>query len=172
MKSRCVAAVVVSLVLLAGGGGIILAQAPKPDPKEQQAQCLSNIRQLGLAMLMYANDWNEQLPPADRWSEVTKPYRRNEALLHCPVDKARYSYAMNQNVSKRWFKDIPAPWQTVLLFESTQGRKNACDVGRSWPVPARHSGCNCVAFADGHAVCTRHKPDFSLNPVAAKPKGR
>jgi prepilin-type processing-associated H-X9-DG protein len=168
MKSRNAVALAVSLALVAGAAGIILAQAPKPDPKEQQAQCLSHIRQLGLAMLMYANDWQERFPPADRWTDVAKAYRRNEAILRCPVDKAAYSYAMNHNLNLARLGHIRDFSRTVLIFESTAGKKNAYDVERSWPVPPRHPGGNCVAFADGHAVCTKNKPDFSMNPRGAK----
>ncbi|MGC8832728.1 MAG: DUF3352 domain-containing protein, partial [Armatimonadota bacterium] len=46
------------------GAGIALTNARE---KARQATCMSNMKQLALAMLQYAQDWDEKLPPANRW---------------------------------------------------------------------------------------------------------
>jgi hypothetical protein len=120
------------------------------------------MKQLATAVTMYAQDHQSRLPPANRWCDAINPYIRNQAIFKCPADKAKYSYAMNFNLSRMELKRIRNPAQTVMLFESTQGRKNATDVGRSWPAKPRHGPGICVAYCDGHCKVETKKPDFRV----------
>jgi prepilin-type N-terminal cleavage/methylation domain-containing protein/prepilin-type processing-associated H-X9-DG protein len=67
----------------------VFAQARE---KARAATCLSNSRQMGLAISMYAQDW-EGYPmmssPADtsprtRWPDYIQPYIKNEGVFLCP----------------------------------------------------------------------------------------
>lgn len=60
--------------------------------KARQTSCLSNLRQLGLALHMYVQDY-EAYPlhshkelgnPGRRWMRMVTPYVRNQQLHHCP----------------------------------------------------------------------------------------
>ena len=74
----------------------VFAQARE---KGRQAACFSNMKQLGLAVTMYAQDYDESLPMwhwARRdqpqpliWYHALKPYVRNMAVYICPSDKRR-----------------------------------------------------------------------------------
>jgi len=138
------------------------AQTPEHRDAARRAICLGNMKQLAMAMTMYAQDYENRLPPAERWCDAINPYIRNQAIFKCPADKAKYSYAMNFNLSKRAIAAIPNPAKTVMLFESTQGRKNATDVGRSWPPKPRHGPGICVAYCDGRCKVETKKPDFRV----------
>jgi len=68
----------------------VFAQARE---KARQTQCASNARNLGTAMLMYTQDYDEQLPLAAyagagmtffTWHDLTLPYTRNTGIWHCP----------------------------------------------------------------------------------------
>src|SRR5438105_4302064 len=68
----------------------VLAQARE---KARQASCASNMRNLGAAMLMYAQDYDEQLPLTAyatsgfdfvTWHDLADPYVRNKAIWLCP----------------------------------------------------------------------------------------
>ncbi|MGC9318150.1 MAG: prepilin-type N-terminal cleavage/methylation domain-containing protein [Armatimonadota bacterium] len=70
--------------------------------KGRQAACISNVRQLTLAMSMYAQDYDEIIPygqigfTADtQWYNAIFPYTRNRQIMFCPdrKDKAP-GYAM------------------------------------------------------------------------------
>ncbi len=65
--------------------------------KAEQVSCLSNVRQLGMAVLMYAQDYDGNLPIAvtcrPDWSycwttmELLEPYVMNREIRFCPSDR-------------------------------------------------------------------------------------
>jgi prepilin-type N-terminal cleavage/methylation domain-containing protein/prepilin-type processing-associated H-X9-DG protein len=68
----------------------VFAQARE---KARQISCSSNLRNLGTAVLMYAQDYDETLPLATyalsgfdfvTWHDLTDPYTKNKAIWHCP----------------------------------------------------------------------------------------
>jgi prepilin-type N-terminal cleavage/methylation domain-containing protein len=68
----------------------VFAQARE---KARQASCQSNLKNLGTAMLLYANDYDEQLPLAAyatagaaflTWHDLADPYVKNKLIWHCP----------------------------------------------------------------------------------------
>ena len=128
---------------------------PQPDEAGLQAKCLSQVKQLALAQLMYAQDHDERFPPADRWCDVTYPYIKSWELHHCPADTAEFGYAMNHKLSRLELGYVYDPARTILLYESETGRKNECDQsgrpGDSLPDPPRHRGGSSFGFVDGHA---------------------
>jgi len=67
----------------------VFAQARE---KARQTSCLSNMKQIGLAMTMYMDDYDEQFcnvssqsgPTPYRWHEPVYPYVANEQIWFCP----------------------------------------------------------------------------------------
>jgi len=63
----------------------------------KRTSCLSNTKQIGLAVVMYANDYDDTLPTpyetfgnlpfglVDTWQEIT-PYIKTQTLFYCPDD--------------------------------------------------------------------------------------
>lgn len=121
---------------------------------------LSNLRQIGLAMILYVQAHDNHLPPAGIWVDALLPgwaaFDKNfpaERLFRDPSAPAGqpWNYAFNQNLSEVRLNDIKDPAATVMLFESTKGVKNAADTGQSLPHPGRHLGGSYYVFANGHA---------------------
>src|SRR5262249_13333107 len=61
--------------------------------KARQNSCASNLKNLGLAILMYTQDYDEHFPLAAyatsdadfvTWHDLTDPYARNKVIWHCP----------------------------------------------------------------------------------------
>jgi len=60
--------------------------------KGRQAACISNVKQVALAMAMYAQDYDEVMPrgildPTDattEWYNAIFPYTRNRQIMFCP----------------------------------------------------------------------------------------
>ena len=69
----------------------VFAQARE---KARQAACLSNVRQLSTAVMMYVQDYDEQYPMTANyntgaltptiWSEMIQPYVKNDGIFKCP----------------------------------------------------------------------------------------
>ena len=117
---------------------------------QSKATCLSNLKQLALAALMFAQDHNDALPNANTWSDDIRPYCASPDILRCPSDTNEYSYAMNSKVSGKKIGDIVDPATTILFFESSTGVRNAADPMTSVCKPPRHGDGNNFAYVDGH----------------------
>src|SRR5688500_14651686 len=96
--------------------GLVFPVVARAREKARQASCAGNTRQLALAILMYADDHEETLPPvaygheheagdehdADDepvvlWTEMVAPYLKSRQVLLCPSDTARKSsYGLNE----------------------------------------------------------------------------
>ena len=68
----------------------VFAQARE---KARQASCLSNLKQLGLASLMYAQDYDETFPVGlhtgwwdATWYRLVTPYVKSLDVFRCPTD--------------------------------------------------------------------------------------
>ncbi|HZT43436.1 MAG TPA: DUF1559 domain-containing protein [Chthonomonadaceae bacterium] len=86
----------------------VFAQARE---KARQAPCLSNEKQLGLAILQYVQDYDETFPngvnvnngwriwPAEGWAGQCVPYSKSPALYRCPSDSTDLQQPNNYPVS-------------------------------------------------------------------------
>jgi prepilin-type N-terminal cleavage/methylation domain-containing protein/prepilin-type processing-associated H-X9-DG protein len=74
---------------------MLLPALARAKQKGRQTACLSNMRQIGLATMMYAHDHNDFLPygyaytwPGQRdlywWQDLCRPYMSTEAVYSCP----------------------------------------------------------------------------------------
>src|SRR5687767_5619179 len=82
----------------------VFAQARE---KARQTSCLSNLKQLGLGVMMYTQDYDEVYPQAYyyknntattnggsaggyvTWTVIVNPYIKNVGIFVCPSDKTR-----------------------------------------------------------------------------------
>ena len=117
----------------------VFAQARE---KARQTTCTSNMKQMGLAMMMYAQDYDEQLPLShtadpwwwNDWKYRILPYTKNEDIFNCPSAPANLNrpngtgpYGINAYIGEAgtWayhaLAAIPEPAQTLLLGENRDG---------------------------------------------------
>jgi prepilin-type N-terminal cleavage/methylation domain-containing protein/prepilin-type processing-associated H-X9-DG protein len=108
--------------------------------KARQTVCTSNLRQIGLAIAMYRDDWGHYVPVMQgrqrMWMEVEKgrqglidPYLRNEGVRQCPSKRgAAARYCMNfwrgrlrgrPETSPQGQPEsaVPRPSSTLLVWE-------------------------------------------------------
>jgi prepilin-type N-terminal cleavage/methylation domain-containing protein/prepilin-type processing-associated H-X9-DG protein len=73
--------------------GILFPVFARAGEKARQSACASNIKNLGVAILLYAQDYDEQFPLAAyatsafdflTWHDLTDPYAKNKEIWHCP----------------------------------------------------------------------------------------
>jgi hypothetical protein len=119
-------------------------------PIAKTEACRSNLKQASLALILYSSDWNDHLPQARAWVDMSEPYAKKDGPFHCSeVPPGAYGYAMNPNVTSIKLTDSPS--EVALIFDSTHLEKNAVAGLDSLPSPGRHHGHNLMAFTDGHA---------------------
>jgi len=153
--------------------------------KAKGTQCLSNVKQIQMAVMMYAQDYDSWYPPAPRvvggsvvtWADMVQPYMENRQILACPtLAGAAVGYAINywmtgngganarKSSEKVTFADATQPVAWYLYpFGGTDPDPdgNASTVG-STPDPRHREGAN-FAFADGHAKWARVEADMVAN---------
>ncbi|MEN6642415.1 MAG: DUF1559 domain-containing protein [Armatimonadia bacterium] len=92
----------VVIAIIAILASILFPVFARAREKARQTSCLSNIKQLALGCIMYAEDYDEQLPYEDldingsgtedagdmSWRSMILPYSRNVQIFFCPSDRA------------------------------------------------------------------------------------
>jgi prepilin-type processing-associated H-X9-DG protein len=117
--------------------------------RSMQTQCMSNQKQIMLAMIQYADDWDGHLPPAIAWNAYLTGYlQTKDEVFRCPVAQHQgsreYDYAYNPTMSAKSAYDLPEPAYAVTVFEAANGQ-----------VAPRHLGGANIAYADGHVKWSR-----------------
>jgi prepilin-type N-terminal cleavage/methylation domain-containing protein/prepilin-type processing-associated H-X9-DG protein len=82
--------------------GLSVPALSRAREEARTTKCLSNVRQLGIALQMYADSHDGRVPPRDYdagavWVDRLEPQYASRELLRCPTDRGRVevSYLMN-----------------------------------------------------------------------------
>lgn len=108
--------------------------------------CKGNLKQLGLAILLYASDHDGYLPNHRTWEQQIFNYLKNRDIYRCPdalIKQKRY-YCMNSKLSNRNYKNINLSQNIVLLYECDDNGK---PINRHHYMEFKHL-CN-VVFVNG-----------------------
>ena len=152
---------------------------------------MSNVKQLALAYLMYANDYNGIMLPGDTvwFYDALEPYMKNQQIVMCPSDprasNRATSYVMSpaligamgwgqlQAFNSRDLYACVAPAQKYL-FADKSGASALDNIYyfRNWDSgsypnskPAPHNDGYNVSYCDGHAGwLTRLDPVLFTEP--------
>jgi prepilin-type processing-associated H-X9-DG protein len=129
-------------------------------PRDPGRPCLSAVRQLALASLMYTADHDDRFMDRDQWMDAIEPYHKTPDLARCPEvplphSDARphvYGYAFNSRLSSAPPPPEESLATTPLVYDSNNLSRNASDPFTSLPIPNRHRRGNNVGYTDGHAA--------------------
>jgi prepilin-type N-terminal cleavage/methylation domain-containing protein len=107
--------------------------------KGQRTACISNLRQLYTAMMLYCNDNDGRTPIGviggnwtNCWREEIEPYHNNHKIYLCPAAPAaaknRYSHAnyginayIGENPNSIHLSQVSRPDQTIAIGENGDG---------------------------------------------------
>jgi len=113
--------------IMAAAVSLILGRlelAPRPAPPSPGMVCAGNLYGLGKAMMIYANDYNNQYPTAKKWCDLLVMYSEVRPVRFVckssDAKKGESSYAMNKNVIGKRVSEIPE--DVVVLFETIFGK--------------------------------------------------
>ncbi len=135
----------VVIAIIAILAAILFPVFAKAREKARQTSCLSNLKQLGLAVMQYAQDYDEMLPiyyyntgvsgaitypgggtnSAMMWYCAIYPYAKNMQLFQCPSNSYRWNgnytgrmcYGYNLQISGRALATLTAPAETAVLAD-------------------------------------------------------
>jgi len=92
----------VVIAIIAILAAILFPVFAKAREKARQSSCLSNLKQIGLAALSYAQDYDETFVPGFYYTagnaellwfpNLLEPYVKNRQLYVCPSHKQSYTY--------------------------------------------------------------------------------
>ena len=119
----------------------LLAYPKQMLPKIHLQQSELQLKQLGLALMMFSQDYNNQLvfTPQDYMEKLT-PYVKNKAVFTAPDENSReISYGVNPNIAG-----------LKLTGSLDYGDIVAFYLGKDQKLDFRYDGLSPVCFLDGH----------------------
>ncbi len=122
----------VVIAIIAILAAILFPVFARAREKARQSSCLSNHKQLALAALQYAQDYDERMAPIGHnvggtvvayWDRMLMPYVKNEQVLICPSYSSGPGIGYNAQISSYWgiaktLGEFVRPAENIMLAES------------------------------------------------------
>jgi prepilin-type N-terminal cleavage/methylation domain-containing protein/prepilin-type processing-associated H-X9-DG protein len=163
----------VVIAIIAILAAILFPVFAKAREKARQTSCVSNQKQIALAVLMYTQDYDEMLVThgsrcsglPDHVNDVCEfykilPYVKNSQIFACPSAGTEADYGWNLTLCGVALASFQYPSQTVMLDDTSHGRcarwqtpgAPPCNpLGTNFACMAiRHNEGDNFAFVDGH----------------------
>lgn len=160
--------VLVVIAVIAILAALLLPVLSASQQRASTTQCLSNVRQIGLAMIQYADDsksllpesggtilWNQKDPETQdySWSQQIYSYTKNTNVYHCPSDLQGYF---------SYFNGARAAYVVANDFASVDTKQVR------FPASQVMSGDTLWTTAE---IADADKDDYSLNCVGGPVNG-
>ncbi len=142
------ALVLPAVAVTAIGAGLLLPALAKAKSRAQTISSVTNLKQLGLAARMYANDHGDKYPPAATWCDAILEAVSSPKPYKAPNDPTpgRCSYAYNAKLSG--MDEGKVRPDTVMFFETESGWNISGGIELLLPKP-RQQGTYVIGLADG-----------------------
>lgn len=162
----------VVIAIIAILAGLLFPALSRSRGMAKRAACLNNLKQMGTAFSMYANDRDGNLPliiggapaPQDLWYHALAPYLFTkdiafswppEGVYRCPAATALTPhYAMSKGLTGVMIAKTEDPSATVVVADANANLEGGMDITPPHYSldPTRHgTGANYL-FADWHAA--------------------
>jgi hypothetical protein len=142
-----IAAIALPVVLVPLWMGMLFPALARVRQIAFRVQCGTNMSGLGTAMLIYANDYDDEFPTSSKWCDLLIEHAEvTPAMFRCRgAHESPCNYAMNKNV---WnFSKRDTPPDMVVLFETHPGWNQVG--GPEMLTTDNHQGDGCnVLFID------------------------
>lgn len=149
----------VVIAIIAILAAILFPVFSKAREKARQAKCISNQRQVALAVTIWTQENNEMMPAvATVWSDISVPSK----VLRCPNEKDMANgYGFNKAISGIALGLITDPTSTTLTADCTTTSNNVLLLGSDVALRHRANVGAIMSFVDGHVeYVTKVTPVF------------
>ncbi len=137
----------VVIAIIAILAAILFPVFARAREKARQTSCLSNVKQLGLGIMMYVQDYDETFftslyaesrttPPGPFWGSCVYPYTKNYQIFTCPTGGGRGAagltlvynnwtfptrphYGWNTRLGGKKLAEVSEPSETVTIADCT-----------------------------------------------------
>lgn len=171
----------VVIAIIAILAAILFPVFAKAREKAQQTQCVSNLKQLGMAFQMYYKDFGK-FPPGDNCDvgyDRCFPYVKNLKIFACPADLVGFKNGWRGQT----YSNVPVSYGYRNRFYSNvgyrpggEGYKNpwqancTANAGLLYDVVAyNHKYGASVMFVDCHAICVPWQRFIIMSGSTQKP---
>jgi prepilin-type N-terminal cleavage/methylation domain-containing protein len=164
----------VVIAIIAILAAILFPVFAKAREKARQSSCLSNVKQMGLAMLSYLQDYDECFPGRSvdpnpykyKWCDVIAPYIKNTQIFLCPSrNNVAYPNAYGYNTmttvgypmgTGAGLGSIQNPSSIIMIVDSNQWTAYRPSDQATFAIfdglyPDAHNGGDNAVHVDGHA---------------------
>ena len=153
--------------------------------RARRASCMSNLKQIGLALAQYARDYDADFPPTKSsmggWVALLQPYAKSEPIFQCPSDRSSAGktsdYFFNARLAGAATTKLAAPASIIALGDGLSDQSFDAHLRQlpvSWtsdsasPAYRHFDGAN-YGFADGHVKWFKPQKITIDKPSAGKP---
>lgn len=153
---------------------ILMPVFSRARAKGRQAACISNVKQIVLANLMYAEDYDEMIPrgqldptdPSYQWYQAIYPYTHNYQILYCPDRKdSGPGYGMNYRAGGMSLGQVWDAARKILIADVPPEKIRAqVGSGSDWPRSPASTNPDCWWATDpGNDILAPQDTSFSGN---------
>jgi prepilin-type processing-associated H-X9-DG protein len=85
----------------------VFIRASQPKPQTPDSACASNLKQLGLGIMQYTQDYDERMPiltyrgNKTSWRSLITPYIQNNTLFQCPLNPHNVEVATGDKATEK-----------------------------------------------------------------------
>lgn len=174
----------VVIAIIAILAAILFPVFAKAREKARQSSCASNLKQIGLSIAQYKQDYDETHPlnwPSSGpggtraypncgiatgffWIDALAPYTKNDQIWICPSGESSnclvtplYHRSYNANSEMTGAKDanIPVPSATYMAADGAGNNQIPAYWANAGHIAYRHSERYNVVFFDGHVTSSK-----------------